>query len=223
MNENKHTIIFSSEFNDYLHKDSISDFTEKIIFGYKANIQDHDNYDIYKMFNDDEIFRDTTSVSKFNSYSINNFQSYTNIKWIIFPNISAFNENIVSFPSNLEVLTLGNAFTQSLEKLPKSLKYFVLQNHSYSKISVLAISSIIQPQLFNFENLKYFGIKTPHDSILNKLPKSTKYIELNLFRYGNNNVQNNKNLDLLPNNLNTLILSCNHKSELKNLPNIQII
>ena len=212
------TIIFSSEFNSYLSCDFLPEFVKKIIFGYGEKLLEDesniDNYSIDNMINGEEIFTDENSFSKFNSNSINNFESNTNIKWIIFPLDSTFNQEIKSLPSNLEFLSLGHSYIKSLENLPKSLKYLIfLSINSYSDKSVCDCVLSIP------DTLEYFGIKTSHDFIIDKLPKSTKYIDLETYRYNNIVIKNNKALDYIKYNLDTLKLKCLYNSELKNLPN----
>lgn len=211
-------VIFSSEFNYYIPSDFLPESVEKIIFGYKEKIFENesntDNYSIENMIDGEEIFTDENSFSKFNSNSINNFELNTNIRWIIFPQDSTFNQEIKSLPINLEFLSLGNSYVKSLEKLPKSLKYLIfLSINCYSdKLILNCISSISNM-------LEYFGIKTSNDSVMDKLPKSTKYIDLETYRYGNIVIKNNKALDFIDYDLDTLKLKCVYDSKLKNLPN----
>jgi hypothetical protein len=200
------TIVFASYFNDYIGKDFFPEYVEKIIFGYKSNITNFD-YQLNQMIWEEDLISDDNSFSKFNSKSINNFGSNTNIKWIIFPQDSTFNQNLSSLPPNLEFLSLGNSYTKSLSNLPNTLKYFILATQHY-------IPSIINIP----DEIKYFGLKTSNDMILNKLPKSTKYINLDTWRYNNVVIGNNQVLDLLPDGIEVLKLNCSYNSELKNLP-----
>lgn len=208
INEKKPIIIvFASHINDYIIEDFFPDYVEKIIFGYKSNISNYD-YNLNLMTCGEEIFKDDGSFSKFNSKSINNFGSNTNIKWIIFPQDSTFNQDILTLPSNLEFLSLGWNYTKSLSNFPITLKYFILATQSYNH-DIDKIPSEIE----------YFGLKTSNDMILNKVPNMTKYINLDTFRYGKSiAIYDNKVLDLLPEGIQVLKLNCSYNSELKNLP-----
>lgn len=200
------TIIFLSHVNDYLEKDFFPESVEKIIFGYKSKISKYD-YQLNQMIWSEELFTDDNSFSKFNSKSINNFQQMSNIKWIIFPQDSTFNQDLLSLPSNLEFLSLGRNYTKSLANLPIGLKYFILSTQSYN------------PDIAKIpESIEYFGLKTSDDMILSKVPKMTKYIDLDTFRHINVVITNNQVLDLLPDELEVLKLNCSYNSELKNLP-----
>ena len=205
--ENKtSTIIFASHFNEYIEDNFFPEHIEKIIFGYKSNISNFD-YQLNNMIWEEDLFLDTNSFSKFNSKSINNFGSNINIKWIIFPYDSTFNQSLTTLPSNLEFLSLGCNYSKSLGNLPGSLKYFILSTQSYI------------PDISNIpESIQYFGIKTSNEMILNKVPKITKYIELDTYRYINIVICNNQVLDLLPDGLEILKLNCSYNSELQNLP-----
>lgn len=204
---NPTTIIFASHVNDYLEEDFFSESVEKIIFGYKSNITNYD-YQLGQMIWEEDIFTDENSFSKFNSKSINNFYSNTNIKWIIFPQDSTFNQELTSLPINLEFLSLGWNYTKSLENLPSKLKYFILSTRTYNS----DIDKIP-------EGLEYFGLKTSNDMILSKVPKMTKYINLDRYKFGTVvTVNDNTVLELLPASVEVLKLNCVYRSELKNLP-----
>lgn len=204
--KNPSTIIFASNVNDYLEEDFLPECIEKIIFGYKSNISNYD-YQIKNMIWEEDLLTDDNSYSKFNSKSINNFQKNTNIKWIIFPQDSTFNKDLITLPANLEFLSLGRNYTKSLSNLPSELKYFILSTQSYN------------PDIDKIpESIEYFGIKTSNDMILNKLPKNTKYLDLDTFRYANVVIGNNQVLDLLPDELEVLKLNCLYNSKLKNIP-----
>lgn len=205
---NPTTIIFASHFNEYLEEDIFPDSVEKIIFGYKSNKTTFD-YILEDMIYNMKLITDDDSFSKFNSKSINNFAANVNIKWIIFPLDSTFNQELLTLPINLNFLSLGWNYTKSLLNLPIGLKYFILSTQTYN------------PDIAKIpEGIEYFGIKTSNDMILSKLPKMTKYVNLNKFKYGKNVVVNdNTVLDLLPDKIETLKLYCSYKSELKNLPN----
>lgn len=205
IDDNKSTqIIFIPQFNDYIPENFIPEYVEKIMFGYKSNLTYYE-YDLDKMVYGEEILMDDVSYSKFNSKSINNFSSNTNIKWIIFPHDSTFNQLIISLPSELEFLSLGINYSKSLENLPNSLKYFIFSTQNYN------------PDIeFLPGKIEYFGIKTSNDLILNILPKSTKYIDI--CRDRDILLNNNQALDLLPDNVQVLKLHCVYNSELQNIP-----
>jgi hypothetical protein len=201
------TIVFACYFNDYIEEDFISEHVEKIIFGYKSNITNF-NYQIDQMIYEEDLFIDDNSFSKFNSKSINNFYQKTNIKWIIFPNDSTFNQDILTLPINLEFLSLGCNYTKSLLNLPIGLKYFILSTQLYNP----DISKIPS-------GIEYFGLKTSNDMIINKIPKMTKYLNLDTCRYTTSLIGNNQVFDSLPDGLEVLRLKCSYKSELINIPN----
>jgi hypothetical protein len=200
------TIIFASYFNDHIEEDFFPEHIEKIIFGYKSNVPNYD-YQPDQIIWKEDLISDVYSYSKFNSKSINNFGSNTNIKWIIFPEDSTFNQNLTSLPKKLEFLSLGNSYTKSLVNLPTTLKYFILSTQHYIQdISIIS------------DKIEYFGLKTSNDMILNKLPITTKYLNLDTWRYNNIVIGNNQSLDMLPDSIDTLQLNCSYNSKLKNLP-----
>jgi hypothetical protein len=203
---NPTTIVFASHFNEYLEEDFFPDSVEKIIFGYKSNIINFD-YQLIQMICEEDLFTDDNSFSKFNSKSINNFEFKTNIKWIIFPQDSTFNQNLTTLPKNLEFLSLGYNYTKSLKTLPIGLKYFILSTNIY------------QSDLCKIpEGIEYFGLKTSNDNILSIVPKMTKYLELDTYRNSNVVISNNQVLENLPDGIEVLKLKCSYNSELKNLP-----
>lgn len=199
------TIIFASHFNEYLEEDFFPDQIDKIIFGYRSNILNYD-YQINNMIWKEDLLTDDDSFSKFNSKSINNFGSNGNIKWIIFPQDSTFNQDLITLPINLEFLSLGKNYTKSLSNLPLGLKYFILTTQLYN------------PDIAKIpDKIEYFGLKSI-GVVLGKIPKMTKYIDLDTYGFMNVVICDNKVFDSLPDELEVLKLNCSYNSELKNLP-----
>jgi len=204
INKSKPTqLILISPFNSYF-PDNLPEFITQIIFGDKFTKKDS-VFDFESIIYQDHIYLDDIAYSKFNNKSIKNLPD--SIQFILFPQDSTFNCELVKLPENLEFLSLGKQFTKSLDNLPKGLKYLIFQ------------PVIFTNQLNKLpQSLEYFGIKTSDDSILAKLPIQTKYLYLDLSRFVNIVLGNNQVLDNLPTKLDTLILTCKYYSKLSNLP-----
>ena len=201
--QNITTIIFEPQFNERIELEIIPPNIEKIFFGIKSSVK-HDDMEEFSKY----ILNDTNSFSKFNNKSLNNLKN-TFIKWIIFPYDSTYNYPIMTLPLSLEILTLGNNFSKSLENLPTSLKYFTLQTQNY----IQSINFLSQ-----FPNLIYFGLKTSNEIMLKQLPNQTIYFELDSSRKHPIVISTSEILDLLPQSIRVLKLDCYYKSSLLNLP-----
>lgn len=201
--QNINVIIFEPQFNERIELEIIPPNIEKIFFGIKSSVK-HDDMEEFSGY----ILNDANSFSKFNNKSLNNLKN-TLLKWIIFPYDSTYNYPIMTLPLSLEILTLGNNFSKSLENLPTSLKYFTLQTQNY----IQSINSLSQ-----FPNLIYFGLKTSNEIMLKQLPNQTIYFELDSSRKHPIVISTSEILDLLPQSIRVLKLDCHYKSSLLNLP-----